>query len=179
MIIRRAHTEDVKNIATLVMSLSHYYLPKQALAEELPKWFLNSLTEEQFLQRMNSNEYSNYVYCIDDEIVGYIAMKESSHLYHLFVSESHQGKGIASAMMHAAFAEAHSCPAEFFGLFGDRPMYAGNNFENVPNTVTSTQLYDAHTGEVVTEPTQSLMILSLNGRAWDQNLPVDLLGFKF
>lgn len=98
MIIRRAHTEDVKNIATLVMSLSHYYLPKQALAEELPKWFLNSLTEEQFLQRMNSNEYSNYVYCIDDEIVGYIAMKESSHLYHLFVSESHQGKGIANTL---------------------------------------------------------------------------------
>lgn len=106
MTIRVAHAEDVKEIATLVRSLSHYYLPqkissaqgllaKRLSTNRLPIWLLNSLAEEQFLQRINSAEYSNYVYCINSEVVGYIAMKESSHLYHLFVSETHQGKGIA------------------------------------------------------------------------------------
>jgi GNAT superfamily N-acetyltransferase len=106
MSIRIAHAEDVKEIATLVRSLSHYYLPqkissaqdsstKSLSAKRLPSWLLNTLAEEQFLQRINSDEYSNYVYCIDDEIVGYIAMKESSHLYHLFISEAYQGNGIA------------------------------------------------------------------------------------
>ena len=109
MSIRIAHAEDVKEIATLVRSLSHYYLPqkissaqdsstKSLSAKSLPSWLLSTLTEEQFLQRINSAEYSNYVYCIDDEIVGYIAMKESSHLYHLFVSEAHQGNGIANGL---------------------------------------------------------------------------------
>ncbi len=106
MSIRIAHAEDVKEIATLVRSLSHYYLSKEISsaqdssakslsAKSLPSWLLKTLTEEQFLQRINSTEYSNYVYCISSEVVGYIAMKESSHLYHLFVSETHQGKGIA------------------------------------------------------------------------------------
>ena len=114
MSIRIAHAEDVKEIATLVRSLSHYYLPqkissaqdsstksssaKSLSTNRLPSWLLNTLAEEQFLQRINSAEYSNYVYCIDDEIVGYIAMKESSHLYHLFVSEAHQGNGIANGL---------------------------------------------------------------------------------
>ena len=109
MSIRIAHAEDVKEIATLVRSLSHYYLPqkissaqdsstKSLSAKSLPSWLLSTLTEEQFLQRINSAEYSNYVYCIDDEIVGYIAMKESSHLYHLFVSEAYQDNGIANRL---------------------------------------------------------------------------------
>ena len=109
MSIRIAHAEDVKEIATLVRSLSHYYLPqktssaqdsptKSSSVKSLPSWLLNSLTEEQFLQRITNAEYSNYVYCIDDEIVGYIAMKESSHLYHLFVSEARQGNGIANGL---------------------------------------------------------------------------------
>jgi GNAT superfamily N-acetyltransferase len=109
MSIRIAYAEDVKEIATLVRSLSHYYLPqkiwsaqdsstKSLSTKSLPSWLLSTLTEEQFLQRINSAEYSNYVYCIDDEIVGYIAMKESSHLYHLFVSEVYQGNGIANRL---------------------------------------------------------------------------------
>ena len=98
MIIRRACTEDVKKIATLVMSLSHYYLPKQELAKELPSWFLSSLTEDEFLYRIKQGDSSNFVYIIGNEIVGYISMKENSHLYHLFVSESHQRKGIANTL---------------------------------------------------------------------------------
>lgn len=115
MSIQVAKASDVKHIADLVMSLSHYYLPPQDLTPDatLPSWLLNSLTEEQFLQRLNSSDYKNYIYIVDEAIVGYISMKEGHHLYHLFVTESHQGKGIANKLWKHT---CEQCPAEKYTL---------------------------------------------------------------
>ena len=90
-----------------------------------------------------------------------------------------RGKGIGSALMQAAIKEAQDSSATFFLLFGVRPMYAGNGFETVENPVTSTRLYGARTGEVVTETGTDLMVLRLRDQEWDADAPVDLLGFKF
>lgn len=90
-----------------------------------------------------------------------------------------QGKGIGSALMKAALQEARDSCAAFFLLFGVRPMYAGNGFVAVDNRITSTQLYHARTGEVVTETGTDLMVLPLGPQDWDAEAPVDLLGFKF
>lgn len=93
MEIRPARVEDSPGIRALVCSLCHYYLSDES--SDLPAWFLQTLELDEFERRISSAEFLTFV-CIDaGAVVGYIAFKGSSHLYHLFVAETHQGKGIA------------------------------------------------------------------------------------
>ena len=93
MSIRQAVREDVPQIADLVRSLAHYYLDSPDAV--LPSWLNDTLTDDAFLMRITSREYSNFVFDVADSVVGYIAIKEPGHLYHLFVSERFQGNGIS------------------------------------------------------------------------------------
>jgi len=93
MIIRAAAFTDIPQIATLVRSLAHYYLDNSDT--DLPSWLEKTLTEEQFNGRISSPDYDNFIleeYC---SLVGYISVKRTGHLYHLFVSEDYQGKGFS------------------------------------------------------------------------------------
>lgn len=93
MTIRIAMEEDALAISHLVSSLSHYYC--DASNSELPVWFSESITPAAIHKRISSQDYCNYVYVCDEAIVGYAAIKDSSHLYHLFVASEYQGRGIA------------------------------------------------------------------------------------
>ena len=50
-----------------------------------------------------------------ERIVGVIAMRLPSHLYHLFVDEAMQGRGLARSLWHTS-------TAELFALTGERPI---------------------------------------------------------
>ena len=93
MNIRVAEKNDVDKISNLVASLSHFYLKNPE--DVLPEWFDQTLTNSAFSKRVAGTDYSNFVYEVEGEIIGYIAMKGNSHLFHLFVSEKHQGKGLS------------------------------------------------------------------------------------
>lgn len=93
MSIRRASQTDIEQIARLVRSLASYYLDNPNSA--LPSWLEETLTEEAFKTRVSSSDYLNFVYEDGGSVVGYISVKQSGHLYHLFVSEKYQGKGIS------------------------------------------------------------------------------------
>ena len=111
MSIRVAVVEDVSKICDLVMSLSHFYLENKEA--ELPNWFSETLTKNSFLNRVESLEYHNFVYEADGEMAGYLAFKGNSHLYHLFVSEKYQGKGISRDLWNYATKE---CVADCYSL---------------------------------------------------------------
>jgi len=100
MNIRVVTKNDVNDICKLVMSLSHYYLKDKE--GELPEWFAATLTRTAFLKRIENIEFSNFLYESQGSIIGYIAMKGNSHLYHLFVAEKEQGKGIARKLWQYA-----------------------------------------------------------------------------
>ena len=111
MSIRVANKNDVPKICTLVKSLSYFYLESDKT--ELPNWFAETLTSEAFQNRVQSNEYQNFVYEEQGEIVGYLALKNNSHLYHLFVSESYQGKGISRYLWSHALTK---CVSDLYTL---------------------------------------------------------------
>ncbi|WP_076421203.1 GNAT family N-acetyltransferase [Colwellia sp. UCD-KL20] len=111
MSIRVANKNDVPKICTLVKSLSYFYLESDKA--ELPNWFAETLTTEAFQNRVKSNEYHNFVYESHGEIVGYLALKNNSHLYHLFVSESYQGKGISRCLWNHALTK---CVSDIYTL---------------------------------------------------------------
>jgi predicted N-acetyltransferase YhbS len=93
MSIRQATEADVIEVSTLVKSLAHFYLDEPE--NELPAWLSQTLTEKAFTERLSNGGYTNFVYEQNNKIIGYIALKKPNHLYHLFVLEQFQGKGIS------------------------------------------------------------------------------------
>ncbi|NBZ87360.1 GNAT family N-acetyltransferase [Stagnihabitans tardus] len=91
---------------------------------------------------------------------------------------SQRGKGLAGALLTQAIEVARQSPAEFFLLFGDRPLYAGAGFRPMRNMIKWCEMRGAVTGEIMREPAESLMVLELKG-SWDETAELDLLGNLF
>ena len=98
--INSANIGHADGIRKLVNSLSHFYLSDAGAA--LPEWLESTLSKESFEQRITDSSYQNYVYEIDKNIIGYIALSKEQHLYHLFVSAEHHGNGIARKLWRYA-----------------------------------------------------------------------------
>lgn len=127
MNIRAVEEDDISEIANLVSSLSHFYLENEK--NELPNWFAQTLTEKAFAARVQSEQYQNFIYRLDGHLAGYLAFKGNSHLYHLFVDEKHQGKGIAHGLWRYAIkqcvAEVYTLRSSLFAI----PVYQRFGFE--------------------------------------------------
>lgn len=91
----------------------------------------------------------------------------------------HRGQGIATALMHAAIAEAKASPADFFLLFGDQPLYTAVGFRTVPNKTISISFHDIRTGPQEIRQHDKLMMMPLRDKAWDEDAVVDLVGHAF
>jgi len=120
MIIRKAKLDDVNEISQLITKLViKYILP--TCSEEGGQLILNS---------MSPNSLSNYIAAgyeyhvaelseelsgelsgelseelseeLNGELIGVIGMKENAHLYHLFVADSQQGKGLSRTLWEQA-----------------------------------------------------------------------------
>jgi len=106
MFIRKAVAEDAKKISELITSLSHCYLSQKQ--QHLPAWFLSSIDESECKKRLNDREFVNLISMINNEIIAYISMTSDGHLYHLFVAEQHQHKGIGRLLWNKVILQ---CPA--------------------------------------------------------------------
>lgn len=91
MQIRSATDADAAQISSLIRSLSGTFIlsPDGSGAEP----FLDSITEQAVRGYISASNFSYLVAEIDDELVGVVALRDNSHLYHLFVAQAHQDKG--------------------------------------------------------------------------------------
>jgi len=111
MSIRKASITDIPQMADLAKSLAHYYLNDPS--RELPAWFADTLTYEAFASRLSSTEYFNFVYEVDGSLMAYISINRNGHLYHLFVAEQFQRKGISRLLWECA---KESCQCNSYSL---------------------------------------------------------------
>jgi GNAT superfamily N-acetyltransferase len=91
--IGKAKTLDAQRLSQITNELTSYIFEK-----EVPKWFEDELLEESFKERILSDEYENFVYVQENEIVGFITIKNRNRLFHLFVDKKHHKKGIAKEL---------------------------------------------------------------------------------
>ena len=91
--IGKAKTLDALRLSQITNELTSYIFEK-----EVPKWFEDELLEESFKERILSDEYEPFVYVQENEIVGFIAIKNKNRLFHLFVDEKYHKKGIAKEL---------------------------------------------------------------------------------
>lgn len=90
-----------------------------------------------------------------------------------------RGEGIASRLLAEAIDEARRSNAVFLMLFGTAGLYAGTGFRPVRNPLVWAEMTGARTGKVCRYRVESLMILPLRFRDWDETVEVDLLGNLF
>ena len=113
MKIREATLSDAQAISNLARSLSEKYVTPE-FATEASDAFLKSMMADGIRQLIESG-LRYHLAEIDENIIGIVGMKDNKHLYHLFVDENFQRKGIARQLWNIAMetCKAVGNPGEF------------------------------------------------------------------
>ena len=100
MTIRSATPADARPLAKLIASFQPTLTldPSGVGAEQ----YLASVSEEAERQYLESPRYTYFVTEHEGEVVGFIAMRDRTHLFHLFVAAEYQGQGIAGSLWRHA-----------------------------------------------------------------------------
>lgn len=100
MLLRKAEQDDVDSISHLIIPLvTKYILP--TCSQEGGQLILNSMSSTCISGYLAAG-YEYHVAELDGQLMGVVAMKGNSHLYHLFVAESQQGKGLSRTLWELA-----------------------------------------------------------------------------
>jgi GNAT superfamily N-acetyltransferase len=100
--IRAAIPDDALAIGTLLLDLTARYI-----AHELSSDAANRLLASMQVPAIKRYLASGYRYHVAEdhgELAGVVAVRDNRHLYHLFVAERFQGKGLARALWQVAKA---------------------------------------------------------------------------
>jgi GNAT superfamily N-acetyltransferase len=103
MEIRAGLPVDAEAIAALIDSFQSELTddPSGAGADE----YLASVSVEAERKYLASERYRYLVAYSGSQLAGFIAIRDGSHLFHLFVERSHQRKGIARSLWERALRE--------------------------------------------------------------------------
>jgi GNAT superfamily N-acetyltransferase len=100
MKIREATVDDAEEISAIVYALSKKYIARE-FSIEGRETLLKSMTPVEIKKYIESG-YRYHVAEIDGQIVGVVGIRENRHVYHLFVVEAYQRKGIARQLWKIA-----------------------------------------------------------------------------
>ncbi|WP_298771515.1 GNAT family N-acetyltransferase [uncultured Shewanella sp.] len=98
--IRHATAGDIRKMSHLMVCLTEKYITL-GLADDVKAKVLASFSVDGLVKAF-SEQCDYFVAVADKRIVGVIGMKETSHLYHLFVAEAFQGRGLANQLWQVA-----------------------------------------------------------------------------
>ena len=104
MQIRRATESDAERISALIRALSGPFTvsPTGEGAES----FFASIGEQAIRGYITANNFSYLLAETADTLTGVVAIRDRRHLYHLFVAQPFQGKGLGRKLWLAARQEA-------------------------------------------------------------------------
>lgn len=113
MEFRAGSPADAEAIAGLIASFQSELTddPSGVGAEE----YLASVCVQAEREYLVSERYRYLLAYSDSQLVGFIAIRDASHLFHLFVERSHQRQGIARCLWKRALREL--CASSINGAF--------------------------------------------------------------
>ena len=103
--IREARPEDAAAISALIDSLAHYFLidpADRASAEP----FFRANAPESLAETIREGRIRYHVAERGGELMGTVAVRDDTHLYHLFVAESLHRQGLGARLWETARAGA-------------------------------------------------------------------------
>ena len=136
--IREAEIDDSGPISRMVCVLATKFIAPDFTGEGRDH-LLDSMTPASIAKYIRSG-YRYHVAEDGNEIVGIVGVRENSHLYHLFVAESHQGRGLAKALWKKAMNESlcRGNPGEFTvsSSLNAQPVYEHLGFVALSKPIT-------------------------------------------
>ena len=106
MKIRKTELKDAEEIGRLIVKLAERYIT-QEFNPKARRYFLAS-NNGKSVKRFMESGFSYHIADIGGRVVGVVGVRDNSHLYHLFIDESHQGKGMARQLWDVAMADCIS-----------------------------------------------------------------------
>lgn len=100
MNIRQANLKDANHISELISDLALKYIAPNCTSEGL-NLLIRSMKPEMIAQYMSTNCLYHIIE-ENNQIAGVIAIRDNSHLFHMFVAAEFQGKGLAKILWHHA-----------------------------------------------------------------------------
>jgi ribosomal protein S18 acetylase RimI-like enzyme len=95
---------DIPAAARLLRSLALEFIVNEAIVEEASTFLREN--DEEGLRGFVERGYEYHVAVSDGEIAGFVAVRERSHLYHLFVGRRWQRQGVARRLWDVARSAA-------------------------------------------------------------------------
>jgi GNAT superfamily N-acetyltransferase len=144
--IRRATARDAKPISTLIKGLAHFFtLHPQGQGADV---FLQSIEPAAIEGYISAPNFSYFVGYGEHRLAGVVAIRDNTHLYHLFVAQEYQGRGWSRQLWehakevalsegnHQGFtvnSTPHAVPVyERFGFKATGPRVEANGIAFVP-----------------------------------------------
>lgn len=90
-----------------------------------------------------------------------------------------RGLGIGGKMLAAALEEARASLAEYILLFGTAGLYRAAGFRQARNPLIWVEMRGAVTSGIRRAPAESLMVLPLREKEWEESAELDVLGNFF
>lgn len=104
IVLREATPADAAAISALVSSLTRRWIAPDC-DDDGVALLLDGMTQERVEERLRDG-HRNVVADLDGRIVGVATLRLPSHLYHLFVADDMQRRGLARALCNAVTAAA-------------------------------------------------------------------------
>jgi predicted GNAT family N-acyltransferase len=101
--IRKMYLDESPHVSDLMQDVFMAF-QGPTTSEEGRSTFLSEFSHEQVENRFRKGNLFIVAHC-DEKIVGVIAVRDSSHIFGLFVSPNYQGQKIASKLWHKAFEQ--------------------------------------------------------------------------
>ena len=100
MQLRTGTPSDAEAIASLIATFQPRLTdnPDGSGAEQ----YLASVTKKAEEGYLASERFEYVLACQDETLLGFIAMRDRTHVFHLFVRSDHQNKGLARELWHEA-----------------------------------------------------------------------------
>lgn len=110
IVVRPAVASDAAGISALIHASLRHLSPHSI--EPAPKEFVALFATSAIEEYIEAANYNYFVAVHLGHLIGVIGVRDNSQLVHLFVSESHQRRGIASALWSRAKAVALAAEPE-------------------------------------------------------------------
>jgi GNAT superfamily N-acetyltransferase len=107
--IRQAEESDADCVSRLILDMAKFFLSDPSAKESQP--FLATVIPQAVAERISALNFRCYVAEDAVGICGFAALRDDSHLYHLFVSSRSHRQGVARALWQ--HAKARSCSSSF------------------------------------------------------------------